>query len=121
MRTRMLVTLAAIFVMVNAIGAQPKEDPFKPLEDFLKRQKFDPQKLREAIAFPISHTQIGIRVDQPDADELPPIAVIEKKLRGDERDAEWLLKLGYQCQKSNPDRARDAFEKAAAAFRKRID
>lgn len=110
-----------ILLFAGSLQAQPKTIESDPNLQRLFR-KFDPVKLREAIAFPVSHVKVGVKMDSSDKkDESLPIAVIEKKLRGDDRDAEWLLKLGHALSEAKSDRAKDAYERAAALFRKRIE
>lgn len=105
--------------------AQPKVIP--PPPDFGKLigpGKFYPAKLREAIVLPTSEVDLalGFKIESSESeDKLPSVAAIERKLVGDERDAEWLLKLGLALTQAKSDRAKEAYTKSAAAFRKRIE
>ncbi len=114
--------LLVLLLSTEPAAAQPKPIPVPPeFQKILGPSKFDPDRLREAIAFPIGRVLLGIGVKQSNKDEELPIAVIEKKLVGDERDAEWLIKLGRALKDAKSDGATKAYEKAAAALRKRIE
>lgn len=118
---RSIFAITILLFAAGSLQAQPKTIESDPNLQRLFR-KFDPVKLRESIAFPVSHVKVGVKMDSSDKkDESLPIAVIEKKLRGDDRDAEWLLKLGQALSEAKSDRAKDAYERAAALFRKRIE
>ena len=106
----------------HGVFAQPKEIPPPPeFQKLIGPAKFDPAMLREAIAFPVSATQFDLKIASEKDEEIPPVTVIEKKLVGDDRDAEWLLKLGDALDKIKSDRAKGAYERSVAAFRKRIE
>lgn len=124
MRRWILVTIGYLCMSSQHVAAQPKIIPPPPeFQKLVEPKKFDPVALRDAIAFPISSVQFGVKLGSSKKTEvLPSPAVIEKKLVGDERDAEWLLKLGTALTKAKaPEKAKQAFEKSVAAYRRRIE
>lgn len=119
----------AIVVLVSIPSlcafAQPsglKDIP--PPPDFLRslgQTKFDPALLRAAIVFPVSSCMAGssLNTEKTD-DEVLPIAEIRKKLLGDERDADWLYKLGVGLNRIKSPDAKNIFTQSVAAYVKRI-
>lgn len=121
MSARFCLSLAISLTLAPIAAAQPGP-PELPRSAQIVPAEFDAAKFRAAVAFPISSVQYGILTNNGEKEEeLPPVSVIEKKLVGDQRDAEWLVKLGDALSKDRPEQAKRAYEKSVAAFRKRIE
>lgn len=84
------------------------------------KNRFDPALLRSAIVNPISSIMVGFSLNPQKKDDDLTLPEIRKKLLGDERDAEWLHKLGERLNQTKSPDAKSFFTQSVAAYVKRI-